>query len=107
MNAIRTILLILFTVVLVAFIAINWERVPVNIWPLEQGYLHLEWPVGLLVLVSILIGFLPTWLWSKAARWRMNRRISALENTILANTPTPPMATSTQLEAHSPEAPTA
>jgi hypothetical protein len=36
---------------------------------------------------------------TKAARWRLNRRIATLENTVKATTPTAPLATSTQLDA--------
>ena len=46
MQLIRTLLLLAFTVALVAFIAINWQTVPLNLWPLDDGnYVHLEWPV--------------------------------------------------------------
>ena len=63
MGAIRSILLVLLTVVLVAFIAINWTKVPVNFWPLDNGeYLNFEWPVGFIVLISFMAGVVPMWL---------------------------------------------
>lgn len=100
MQALRTIFLVAMTIVLVAFIAINWETVPVNIWPLADGnYLHVEWPVGFIVLVAFVLGMVPMWLLSRASRWRLNRRIATLENAVAANTPSPPVATSTQLGA--------
>ena len=114
MQALRTIGWVVLTIVLVAFIAINWTPVSVNIWPTETGYLHLEWPVGFIVLVSYVLGLLPMWLLSKAGKWRMTRRINALENSVRATststtttTPPPPLATSTQLEANTPEEPSA
>jgi len=39
------------------------------------------------------------WLLAKAKIWRLNRRIAGLENTLRAATPTPPIATATQLDA--------
>ena len=107
MQLLRTLLLLLVTIALVAFVAINWQTVPLNLWPLQDGnYVHLEWPVGFIVLVSMAAGFLPMWLLHKGARWRLNRRIGFLENSVKASSQTPPIATSTQLEAAAPELPT-
>lgn len=90
MGAIRSILLILLTIVLVAFIAINWAKVPVNFWPLEDGtYLHFEWPVGFIVLISFVAGMVPMWLLHKGARWQLNRRIANLENSVKAVSTSP------------------
>lgn len=83
MQIIRTIFWVIVTALLVAFIAMNWTKVPVNIWPLDGGnYLHLEWPVGILALVFFLLGALPMWIVHRAGRWRLNRRIHSLENTV-------------------------
>jgi len=102
MQLIRTLLLLVITITLVAFIAINWQSVPLNLWPLQDGnYVHFEWPVGFIVLVSIAVGFIPMWLLHKGARWRLNRRITFLENTLKSASQSQPtaIATSTQLEA--------
>ena len=99
MQIIRTALWVLIAILVSAFVAINWNPVEVNIWPLDTGYLHVNWPVGFVALAFFLIGLLPMWLLAKAARWRLNRRIATLENTVKATTPTAPLATSTQLEA--------
>ena len=94
MQVIRTILWVLVTAVLVAFIAMNWTIVPVNIWPLEDGnYLHFAWPVGVVALVFFLIGAIPMWLVHRAAIWRLKRRIQSLESTVLASTATAPVST--------------
>ena len=100
MQIIRTLIWIMITVVLVAFIAMNWEKAPVNIWPLESGYLYFQWPVGVIALVFFLLGFLPMWLYHRAGKWRWQRRVSALEHSARAAAGAPPIATSTQLEAH-------
>ena len=92
MQVIRTIVWVVLTAVLVAFIAMNWDAAPVNFWPLEKGYLHFEWPVGLIALMFFLLGLVPMWLLAKAGRWRLTRRIVALENSVRATEPTPPAA---------------
>ncbi len=99
MQVIRTVVWIAITAILVAFIAMNWERAPVNIWPLESDYLHFEWPVGIIALFFFLLGLVPMWLFHRAGRWRMSRRIGALENSVRAATTSAPIATSSQLEA--------
>lgn len=96
MQALRTIGWIAITVVLVAFIAINWTPTRVNIWPLEQGYLYFEWPVGVVALVAYFLGFLPIWLYHRTARWRYNRRISLLENSVRAAGTAPAYPTETE-----------
>jgi len=99
MQILRTALWVLIAVIVSSFVWMNWHKSEVNLWPLEAGFLHVEWPVGVIALVFFLLGLVPIWLLSKAARWRLNRRIATLENTVKAFTPTPPLATSTQLDA--------
>lgn len=83
MQIIRTILWVIVTAMLVAFIAMNWTKVPVNIWPLDGGnYLHFEWPVGIVALLFFALGALPMWVVHRAGRWRLKRRIHSLENTV-------------------------
>ncbi|MEW9856273.1 lipopolysaccharide assembly protein LapA domain-containing protein [Novosphingobium sp. M1R2S20] len=85
MQVIRTLLWVTLTAILVAFIAMNWTKVPVNFWPLTGGnYVHFEWPVGVVALVFFLFGAVPMWLVHRAAQWRLKRRIHSLENTMLA-----------------------
>ena len=105
MQIIRTLIWIVITAILVAFIAMNWDRAPVNIWPLADGYLYFEWPVGVIALVFFLLGLLPMWLLHRAGLWRANRRIAMLEANVrtAASTPPPPLATTTQLEAAAPD----
>lgn len=82
MNIIRTLVWIVITALLVAFIAMNWNKAPVNVWPIETGYLHFDWPVGFIALVFFLLGLLPMWLLHRALRWRLTRRIGALEHSL-------------------------
>ncbi|HKT86697.1 MAG TPA: LapA family protein [Novosphingobium sp.] len=86
MQVIRTILWIAITAILVAFIAMNWTKIPVNFWPLDNGnYVHFEWPVGVVALLFFLLGAIPAWLYLRAVRWRLNRRIGSLENSLRAS----------------------
>lgn len=89
MQMIRTIVWMLVSGVLVAFIAMNWSSAPVNFWPMDLGYLHFDWPVGVIALVFFLLGLLPTWLLAKVAGWRLRRRIGTLEDTVRSVTATP------------------
>jgi uncharacterized integral membrane protein len=98
MQIIRTIVWIAITAALVAFVAMNWEPAPVNFWPLENGaYLHLQWPVGVIAIFFFAAGALPMWLLSKAGRWRMSRRLMALENAMRAGLPTSVLAGEAEL----------
>jgi len=95
MQIIRTAVWVLVLVALALFSFNNWNPVEVKIW---EGLIF-ETKLPALVLFSFLLGLLPMWLLSKAGKWRLNRRINALENSVLANSPAPPLATTTQLDA--------
>jgi lipopolysaccharide assembly protein A len=83
MQFLRTALWIVATAILVAFIAMNWDKAPVNLWPLEDGdFIHYNWPVGFIALVFFLLGFGPMWFINRTNRWRLTRRITSLENSI-------------------------
>ena len=73
MQVIRTIVW-----VLLLFSINDWQPVEVKIW---EG-LVLETRLPALVIVSFLAGLLPMWLLHKGARWRLNRRIASLENSV-------------------------
>jgi len=103
MHVIRTLLWVVLTALVVAFVAMNWLFVPVNFWPLENRYLHFEWPVGVVALVFYLLGAIPVWLVAKAGRWRLQRRIATLENAARAIAPLPVTATEPAATPEMPE----
>jgi uncharacterized integral membrane protein len=105
MQALRTIVWVLVAIVFVSFVAINWQTVPVNFWPLEDGYLHFNWPVGFVAIVAFALGFLPMWLIARANSWRLGRRIANLENSLRAASATAPVAPSAQLADPAPTTP--
>jgi lipopolysaccharide assembly protein A len=97
---VRTVVWVFLAVALLLFSFNNWTPVSIKIW---EG-LVLETKLPALVILSFLLGLLPMWLLSKAGKWRLTRRINALENTVKANAvpaPAPPIATSSQLQAAS------
>lgn len=107
MQVVRTIVWVVLVVALLLFSINNWNPVDIKIW---EG-LILETKLPALVLVSFMLGLVPMWLLSKAGKWRLNRRINALENSVRATAtspgapPPPPIATTTQLEEAKPESP--
>jgi uncharacterized membrane protein YciS (DUF1049 family) len=90
MKYVRMIVWVLLLVVLVAFSVANWTPVEVKIW----DNLILETKIPALVVVAFLLGLVPMWLIHRGVRWRLERRIAALEsahrNLNPAPTPTPP-----------------
>lgn len=98
MQVMRTIFWVLLAVALVLFAVNNWVRVDVRIW---EG-LVLDTPLAALVIVAFLLGLVPAWLLYRTTRWRLTRRIAALESTLAAQRPQPPIATTTQLESANP-----
>ncbi|MFM5886439.1 MAG: DUF1049 domain-containing protein [Novosphingobium sp.] len=106
MQIIRTIVWVLVLVALLLFSLNNWQVVSVKIW---EG-LILDTKLPVLVMASFLLGLLPMWLLHKGTKWRANRRISALENSVrAASVSTPTMVGSaTQLDAAAsePQSPT-
>jgi len=94
MQFIRTAIWALLTAVVVAFVAINWTPVRVNIWPDSrdyQGFIHVQGPLGLLILLAFALGALPTWLFGAMGRWRMKRRMAHLENAVRAQVVAEPL----------------
>jgi len=78
---------------LLAFVAAlftygNWTRVQINLW----SGLIADVNLPLLLLVTFLIGFLPTYLYLSTVRWRLRQRLTTCERMLAdtrALTPTP------------------
>lgn len=102
MRVIRAIVWTVLIIALVLFSVTNWTTVTVTIWD------DLVWETRLpaLVILSFLAGLLPMWLLHIAGKWRLRRRITALE--AVARQPSAALS-STQLDAaaHSGETPAA
>lgn len=78
MQIVRTIIAVLVLVALLVFSINNWTVVEVKIW---EG-LRLETKIPALVIVSFLVGLVPMWIVHRSMRWRLERRISGLENAV-------------------------
>jgi lipopolysaccharide assembly protein A len=93
MRTLRTLFWVVITALLVGFIAMNWNTAPVNIWPQDGGYLHFEWPVGVIALLFFLLGMTPMWLLHRISRWSMRRKLDSAERALASVKPaTPPPA---------------
>jgi hypothetical protein len=75
MQIVRTILWVVILVLLLAFSYFNWRPVEVQIW----DNLVLETKVPALVVLSFLLGLVPMWLVHRGSKWRLKRRVVALE----------------------------
>ena len=78
MQIVRTIFWVLVLVGLLAFSFFNWRPVEVAIWE----NLVVETKVPALVIVSFLLGLVPTWLYHRGVKWRLSRRVQSLENAV-------------------------
>ena len=107
MQVIRTIGWIVFTAVVVGFVVMNWgQKVPVNFWPQDNGTsLHFDWPVAMVALFFLALGALPLWLYQRAVRWSLTRRITALENSLRALSMPAPGSTETPATMPEPASP--
>ncbi|HAU22961.1 MAG TPA: DUF1049 domain-containing protein [Erythrobacter sp.] len=81
MQILRTVFWALILFGLLTFSFFNWDPVEVNLW----SNLVLETKVPVLVIVSFLLGLIPTWLLHRGTKWRLTKRISTLENAARSN----------------------
>lgn len=75
MQIVRTIVWFVVLFVLLAFSFFNWKPVEVQIWPT----LVMETKLPALVIIAFLAGFVPMWMIHRTNRWRMQRKLSAME----------------------------
>ena len=88
---------------LLAFVAAlftygNWDAVSIHLW----NGLIADVNLPLLLLVTFLLGFLPTHLYHLTGRWRLRQRLAATERqlaetrALIASPPSPPSPSSSQ-----------
>lgn len=75
MQFLKTLFWVILIVGLTVFAINNWVPVTVKLW----GGMLLDTKLPMLVIISLVIGFLPLWLWHRITHWRMKRRIVSLE----------------------------
>lgn len=95
MQIIRTAFWVALALVFFMFSWANWKSVEIQLAPAAYWTTRLPVPI----LLAFLLGFLPTWLVHKAGKWRLKRKISALENSVRVAAPPDVAPTSTQVDA--------
>ena len=75
MQVVRTVIWVLLLVALAVFTYANWIPVSVRIW----DNLLVDTMLPAIVVLSFVIGFVPLWLYHRAAKWQLHRRIASLE----------------------------
>ena len=78
MQFLKTLFWVMLAIIAVVFAMNNWQPVTVMLW----GGLRLEAKLPVLVFGAFLLGFLPTFAWHRAARWRLKRRLDSQERAL-------------------------
>ena len=93
MRSVRWFLWALIALFLLVFAIANRQTMTVDLWPFPVAF---DWPVCVVVLITLAIGFLVGELvaWLNGHRWRrearrMKRRVEELERELAARAPTP------------------
>lgn len=76
MNIVRTFLWVVILTTLLVFAYFNWQPIEITLW----DNLVIETKVPALVILSFLLGLTPMWLLYSGTKWRLKRRIKALES---------------------------
>lgn len=88
MQFLRTLFWVVVAVAAVIFATRNWVTIPINLW----GGLQADIKLPVLIFGAFLIGLLPPWLWHRATRWSLRRRLESTERALAearAGTPAP------------------
>ncbi len=78
MQFLKTLFWVVLAIIAVVFAMNNWTPVTVMLW----GGLRLDAKLPVLVFGAFLLGFLPTFAWHRAARWRLRRRLDSQERAL-------------------------
>lgn len=89
MQIVRTVIWVLLLVALAIFTYANWSPVSVRIW----DNLLVDTMLPAIVVLAFAIGFVPMWMYHRAAKWQFNRRIAALEAAARSVAPPTPAVT--------------
>ena len=75
MHFLKTLFWVILAVIAVIFSLRNWQPVPISLW----AGLTADVKLPVLLVISMLIGFLPTYAVHRTKLWRLRRRIDSLE----------------------------
>jgi len=105
MQFLKTLLIVFTAGLAVAFAFNNWTAVDVRLW----GGLLVDINLPLLLAICFLLGLVPTYMWQRARRWRVQTRLAASERTVAdlraAIAAVPPPAVPAPATAPLPDAP--
>jgi putative membrane protein len=88
MQFLKTLFWVLLAVLAVLFGTRNWTDVTLNLW----GDIQADIKIPLLLLITFLLGFLPTWLVMRARIWSWKRRLEAIDRQHATVAPPSPTA---------------
>lgn len=78
MQFLKTLFWVVMAAIAVIFATRNWTPVTINLW----GGLAADIKLPILLLFAFIIGFVPSFLMHKAARWHYRRRLDTAQRTI-------------------------
>lgn len=88
MRFLRTTFWVIVAVLLALFTKANWVvaptysgYVPVKLW----GEIILETRLPILIIAAFLLGLVPTWLWARAVKWQMRRKLASTERALASS----------------------
>jgi uncharacterized integral membrane protein len=84
MNFLRTLFWVVVAVSLAIFANRNWNDVTINLW----GNIQAEVKLPFLLLLTFLVGLLPTWLILRGRLWSVRRKLALAERPQPAPVPT-------------------
>lgn len=94
MNFLKTLFWVVLAVSLAIFSTRNWNDVTINLW----GDLQAEVKLPILLLLMLLIGFLPTFLFLRGRLWNLRRKLAVAERPSIEPVPAPPALEPTRAE---------
>jgi len=87
MNFLKTLFWVVVAVSLAIFATRNWNDVTVNLW----GNLQADVKLPIILLLTFLVGFLPTYLVFRGRLWSLRRKLALAERPISAPPAPPPL----------------
>ncbi len=78
MSFLKTAFWVILLVAFTLFALNNWLPVSIKLW----GGMWLDTKLPALLGIAFLLGFLPLYIWHRALRFRLNRRIATLETAV-------------------------
>ena len=85
MNFLRTLFWVVLAVSLAIFATRNWSNVTLNLW----GNIQADIKLPFLLLLTFLIGFLPTYLYMRGRVWGLRRKLALAERPAIQSIPAP------------------